>query len=207
MLYGSRQQTEKKKAPMRGGNGQCFLPSRSTTARMIPAVSKARRQPAGAAHAHTSFFSGRARTVSTSAQVSLIRSSRDSVSRAAKRLHWAVRICSNRLRTPRALPNDTGAVFFFGDQEADGFSGVLVQFIAAFFALQFKNADQFLHGIIVKMQIPVETGFQAGIGMDKGFHQPVVAGDNDDQVVPVILHGFEQGVDGFLAEIVFAFCH
>ena len=46
---------------------------------------------------------------STSADVSRIRSSRPTVSMAARRLAWAVRIFSNRFRTPRALPKETAS--------------------------------------------------------------------------------------------------
>ena len=53
------------------------------------------------------------------------------------------------------------------------------------------------------MQVAVEAGFQAGIGVDELVHQPVVARHDDHQVLTVILHGLQQRVDGLLAEVVF----
>ena len=38
--------------------------------------------------------------------------------------------------------------------------------------------------------------------MNEAIHQIVVSGGDDHQVVPVVLHGLEDGVDGLLAEVV-----
>ncbi len=38
--------------------------------------------------------------------------------------------------------------------------------------------------------------------MDEVVHQSVVARHNDHQIVPVVLHGLQKGVDGLLTEVV-----
>ena len=52
------------------------------------------------------------------------------------------------------------------------------------------------------MQKTVEPGFQPWVGVDKGVHQVFIPRYNDHQIIPVVLHGFQDGVDGLLAEIL-----
>ena len=47
----------------------------------------------------------------------------------------------------------------------------------------------------------VKTAFQTGVGMDEPLHGLSVAGHDHHQVLPMILHGLEQGIDGFLPVI------
>ena len=55
------------------------------------------------------------------------------------------------------------------------------------------------------MEVAVETGFQARVGVDELVHQAVVACDDDDEILAVILHGLQQRVDGLQTEVVFGF--
>ena len=43
-----------------------------------------------------------------------------------------------------------------------------------------------------------------GLEWMNAIHQVVVARYNDHQIVPVVLHGLEDGVDGLLTEVVLA---
>ena len=52
------------------------------------------------------------------------------------------------------------------------------------------------------MQKAVEPGLQPRVGVNEPLHQSVVPGHNDHQVVPVVLHGLQNGVDGLLSEVV-----
>ena len=47
-----------------------------------------------------------------------------------------------------------------------------------------------------------EAAAQAGIALDKSPHIVGVPCGDDDDAIPVVLHEFQQRVDGFLAEIV-----
>ena len=55
------------------------------------------------------------------------------------------------------------------------------------------------------MEVAVEAGFQARVGVDELVHQAVVASDDDDEVLAVILHGLQERVDGLQTEVVFGF--
>ena len=54
------------------------------------------------------------------------------------------------------------------------------------------------------MQVAVEAGLKAGVRLDELFHQAVVARDDHDEIVAVVLHRLEQRVDGLLTEVVVA---
>ena len=78
---------------------------------------------------------------------------------------------------------------------------VVCQYVPAAFAAQFKDLCQLLCCIIRKMQKTVKTAFQTGVGMDEPLHGLSVAGHDHHQVLPMILHSLEQGIDGFLPVI------
>ncbi|CAN3975946.1 16S rRNA (guanine(966)-N(2))-methyltransferase RsmD, partial [Dysosmobacter welbionis] len=77
-----------------------------------------------------------------------------------------------------------------------------LQNVAPFFTLHPEDGQQFLRRVICKVEEAVEPGLQSRIGVDELVHQPVVARDDHHQVVPVVLHGLQQRVDGLLAEVV-----
>ena len=54
------------------------------------------------------------------------------------------------------------------------------------------------------MQVAVEAGLKAGVRLDELFHQAIVARDDHDEVVAVILHRLEERIDGLLTEVVAA---
>ena len=78
------------------------------------------------------------------------------------------------------------------------------QLIAALFALHLEDIQHLVGGVVLEEQKAVEAGFQSGIGVDEPIHQIGVARYDDHQIVPVILHGLEDGVDGLLTEVVLA---
>ena len=52
------------------------------------------------------------------------------------------------------------------------------------------------------MEILVEPGLQPRVGVDEPGHQGGVPRHDDHEIVPVVLHGLEDGVDGLLAEVL-----
>ena len=44
---------------------------------------------------------------------------------------------------------------------------------------------------------------QSRIGTEKPLHQLLVAGCYDNQIIPVVFHGLEQRINGFLSKVVF----
>ena len=98
-----------------------------------------------------------------------------------------------------------GIPVFFLQDFGQHFPGVLGEGIAAFPAAHVKDPDKLVHRIIRELHEPVETAFKAGVGRNKGLHQLRIAGDNHHQVVAVVFHCLQQGIDGFLAVIRFSF--
>ena len=72
--------------------------------------------------------------------------------------------------------------------------------IIVLFAVHIEDLLQFIGGIVGEFNIFIKSGFQAGIAVDEFLHGRGVAGDDDDQVIPVVFHGFQDRVDRFLAE-------
>ena len=102
-------------------------------------------------------------------------------------------------------PGITEAVVrrLLGDIVPDQGAGVLGQPVAPLFALHVEDLHHFVGGIILKQQKSVEPGLQARVGMDELAHQVRIPRHDHHQVVPVVLHGLEDGVDGLLSEVVF----
>ena len=91
-----------------------------------------------------------------------------------------------------------------GDEIAHLLFRALGERVAALFALQLEDPHHFIGGVVVKVQIAVEAGLQARVGVDEALHQLVIARHDHHQIVAVVLHRLENGVDGLLAEVVFA---
>ena len=51
------------------------------------------------------------------------------------------------------------------------------------------------------MNVTVESGLQAGIAVDEHLHLVAVSSQDDHQPAAVILHSFQQGGNGLLAEV------
>ena len=70
-------------------------------------------------------------------------------------------------------------------------------------AAHLEDGHQLVQRVVLEQQKTVEAGLQTGVGVDELVHQVGVARHDDHQIVPVILHGLQQGVDGLLPEVVF----
>jgi hypothetical protein len=58
--------------------------------------------------------------------------------------------------------------------------------------------------VIAKLDVAGEAGLQPRVGGDELLHRPCVTGNDHGEPVAAVLHGLEQGVDGFLTEVVVA---
>ena len=82
--------------------------------------------------------------------------------------------------------------------------GLLRQHIALA-AAHFKNGHHLVHRVVGEEQKPVEPALKAGVGVNKLLHQVGVARHDHHQIVPMVLHGLQHGIDGLLSEIIFRF--
>ena len=68
----------------------------------------------------------------------------------------------------------------------------------------FEDLDELVRRVVGKIDEPGEPTLQPGVGVDELGHLGWVAGGNEGEVVAVILHVLDDGVDGFSAEVVVA---
>ena len=90
------------------------------------------------------------------------------------------------------------------DEVLDVLLGVGREGVLRLAALHFENLEHLVERVVVKVQVAVEAGLKAGVRVDEFLHQAVVARDDHDEVVAVVLHRLEQRVDGLLTEVVVA---
>ena len=79
--------------------------------------------------------------------------------------------------------------------------GLFLDGIVILLQIQVEDPHEFVEGIVREFNVLVKPAPKAGIAVDELFHRPRVASDDHDQVIPVILHGFQDRVDGFLTEV------
>ena len=77
-----------------------------------------------------------------------------------------------------------------------------LQRIAALFTLHLEDPHHLIGGVVGEVEKAVEPGLQTGVGVDEPVHEIVIPRRDDHQIVPVVLHGLEDGVDGLPAEVV-----
>ena len=65
-----------------------------------------------------------------------------------------------------------------------------------------EDRDQLVVGVVLELDLRAEPALEAGVLGDEDRHRQRVAGDDHDQVVALVLHLLDQGVDGFLAVLV-----
>ena len=80
--------------------------------------------------------------------------------------------------------------------------GLLFNFIVVFVAVFIEDRFQFIHCVIRKLYVFIKTGLEAGIAAYKLFHRFGISGHDDDQVVAIVLHRFQDRVDSLLAECI-----
>ena len=74
--------------------------------------------------------------------------------------------------------------------------------VALAFGEDVGDLQQLVGGVVRELDLVRETAGQAAVGGEEGLHLPGVSGKDDHQLVPVVLHPFHEGVDGFEAEAV-----
>ena len=132
---------------------------------------------------------------------------------AAMRLAWLVMIASKRFRTSRALAKfspfaasrprvETELPLPPADLGLYGLAGFRGHLVAVLFAVHLEDRHQLLGGIVIEVNVFIEARFQAGVAVDEFLHQLRVAGDDDHEILPVILHRLKNRIDGFLPEII-----
>src|ERR1700724_3766722 len=65
-----------------------------------------------------------------------------------------------------------------------------------------QDGDELVCGIGRKLDRLGEAAGKTGIAPDEALHLIRVTRDNDDDAVAIVLHEFEQGINGLLAEII-----
>lgn len=146
-----------------------------------------------------------AAAAATSSPVSSISISRVGGIADARRLACCTRTRSKRFPTPLGIARRRFRLYQRTPGAAHLVPGLRGQRVAALAALHVENRAQFLHRIVRKVQKPVEPGFQPWVGVDEVLHQIFVPRHDHHQIIPVVFHGLQNGIDGFLAEILSAF--
>ena len=60
---------------------------------------------------------------------------------------------------------------------------------------------QLVQGVVGKVDVVRDPGAHAGIGLEERVHPVLVAGQDDDQVLALVLHDLEQDLDGLLTVV------
>ena len=84
----------------------------------------------------------------------------------------------------------------------DLFLRVLLHNVVILLAVEVEDRLQFIDGVIREFKVLVEAGLETGIAVDELLHRLGVSRDDHDQIVSVVLHSLEDGIDRFLAERV-----
>ena len=69
-----------------------------------------------------------------------------------------------------------------------------------------EDLDELIVGVVVELQRQPEAAFQPGVRRDELGHWAGVPGDDDEQLVAVVLHPFHERIDRFAAELVVCEC-
>ncbi|MPM61870.1 hypothetical protein SDC9_108733 [bioreactor metagenome] len=93
-----------------------------------------------------------------------------------------------------------------GQVEREGVQRAIGQIVIGFVDHLLEDLDQFGVGVVREPDLGTETACQAGVLGDEGGHRGRVSGHDHDQVVAVVLHLLDQGVDRFLAVLVARQC-
>ena len=138
-----------------------------------------------------------------SAAVSVVSCSSVGSLTAAKRSAWRPTASSNRLRTKRALPKPAIARLGLDDGPQRLASG-LVEVVAKVAAHPLEDLDELVRGVVGEVDEPREAALQSGVGVDEFLHLRRVAGGDQGEVVAVVLHVLDDGVDRLPAEVLLA---
>ena len=89
-----------------------------------------------------------------------------------------------------------------GEEALDRRLGVVRQLEEGLRADAHEDAHELLGRVVVEHDLLIEARTQAGVGIQERLHEVGVARHDDHEVVAVVLHGLEEGVDGLHAEVV-----
>ena len=65
-----------------------------------------------------------------------------------------------------------------------------------------EDVQELLTVIIVEVEVFIEARLETGVGVDEILHRPVIARDDDDKLIAVILHRFEYRLYRLASEVV-----
>ncbi len=123
-----------------------------------------------------------------------IRSSRLGASRAATRSAWRATASSKVLRAVRALPKWASRPAYRGlEPGGGGRLGLRGEGVAVLPAQPLEDGQQLGRGVIGKDQGLGEPAGQPRVAVEEVLHGLRVAGGDDHQVLPVVLHAFQGG--------------
>ena len=80
-------------------------------------------------------------------------------------------------------------------------SCLFLDHIVIFLQVQIEDTHQFIQRIVREFDVLIEPAPKTRIAVDKILHRFCVACDDHDQVIPVILHGFQNRIYGFLTKV------
>ena len=87
------------------------------------------------------------------------------------------------------------------EQGGDELSGLGLKLIAGIAAHEAEDVQELGGGVVLEVNELVEAGGEAGVGLDELLHEVGVTGNDDDEGISVVLHGFEDGIHGFLTVV------
>ena len=90
----------------------------------------------------------------------------------------------------------------FIDKISENLRGVGVEAVRIFRAGVFKNLEKFFAAVVMKLNVLVETRGKTRIRRNKFFHKLRIARNDNNQIVPIIFHKFQQGINRLLPVIV-----
>ena len=90
------------------------------------------------------------------------------------------------------------------DHDAQRLASGLVEVVAQVAAHPFEDLDELVGGVVGEVDEPREAALQSGVGVDERLHLRRVAGGDQGEVVAVVLHVLDDGVDRLPAEVLLA---
>src|SRR5258708_26609874 len=67
------------------------------------------------------------------------------------------------------------------------------------------NNEQFFKSKIGEVQVVCNARTDTRVGLEEGFHTVLIARENNDEIIALILHHLQEDLDGFLSIVPFVF--